>query len=375
MAGSLSGEGSFSNTILTTQHDSFRSSSFFNDRSFNWLETTLRAQGTWAICPRLALTAGGVAASTLDRDYYNRADDILAVIDPLRLDFTKPGFRLTAGRHDFAIGDGFLVADGYNDALAARYSIPLRFWDGVSLDDTLGAWKLGALAANLSGSFGFDGLSTKGQVYAVDVQRTLLGATFFARNDNGTADEDLRIVSARGALPLGRFTLSGEYARQGGSVQDSTTRAYGYHTDLTWKQGDRWLRLRHSRFSGDDPATPHQEEFLSWHYGSSDWEQWYLGDIVGARFLLNANERAYAVEGGFAPHEDWTARLMVERFERDRPLIAGADRYFATESDFVLDWTPSEEWELWFLFAAAQPAGPLANKTMTEASLNITYSF
>jgi len=254
----------------------------------------------------------------------------------------------------------------------------LRFWDGVSARDTLGAWRVSALAANLSGSFGFDGLSTKGQVYSADVTRKGLGATFFARNDNGTADEDLRIVSARGVLPLGRFALAGEYARQGGSVQDSTTRAYGYHADLTYTVGDRWLRLRHSRFSGDDPATPHQEEFLSWHYGSSDWEQWYLGDIVGARFLLNANERAYAVEGGFAPHEDWTARLMVERFERDRPLVPGGDRYFATESDFVLDWTPCKEWELWFLFAAAAPgkaAGPLAEKVMTEAFLNVTYSF
>jgi hypothetical protein len=90
---------------------------------------------------------------------------------------------------------------------------------------------------------------------------------------------------------------------------------------------------------------------------------------------LNANERAYSVEGGFAPHEDWTTRLVVERFELDRPLVPGADRYFATEADFVLDWTPSDEWELWFLFAAAEPgpaAGRVKHQVMYDAFLNLT---
>jgi hypothetical protein len=305
------------------------------------------------------------------------------VIDPLRLDFKVPGFQLTAGRQDFVIGDGFLVADGYNDDLAARYSIPLKYWDGLSARGTLGDLRLAALAANLSGSFGYRGLSARGQVYAGDVAWTHgpldVGATGFARVDNGTADLDLRMVSGRGAYRLGRVTASGEYAHQGGRILGGDTRAYGYHADLQYApREDAFVRLRHARFSGDDPATPKNEGFQSWHYGSLDWEQWYLGDIVGARYLLNANERAYSIDGAFAPAEGWTARLLLEYFDFDRS-VPGRSRHFATESDFVLDYQPSEAWEFWFLFAAAAPGAgapfPLGDKLTTEAFLNLTYRF
>jgi hypothetical protein len=187
------------------------------------------------------------------------------------------------------------------------------------------------------------------------------------------------MISGRGSYRLGRITASGEYAHQGGTIQALDTRAYGYHADLQYApRFDAFVRLRHARFSGDDPATPENEGFQSWHYGSLDWEQWYLGDIVGARYLLNANERTYSIDGSFAPAEGWTARLLLEYFDFDRSL-PGRSRHFATESDFVLDYQPTEDWEFWFLFAAAAPGEgapfPLGDKVTTEAFLNLTYRF
>jgi len=376
--------GSFGATILTTQHTEFQSGGFyFDDRAYAWLESTLRASGTWRLADSLTLSVGGVTAVTVDEDYYRHSDDILGVIDPLRFDLHLRDFQLTAGRQDFVIGDGFLVADGFNDELAARYSIPLKYWDGLSSRASFGAVQLAALAANLSGSFGYRGLSAQGQVYAGDVAWMHgpldLGATGLARVDDGTADLDLRIVSGRGAYRLGRVTASGEYAHQGGKIQGVKASAYGYHADLQYApRQDAFVRLRHARFSGDDPATAENEGFQSWHYGSLDWEQWYLGDIVGARYLLNANERAYSIDGAFAPAEGWTARLLLEYFDFDRSL-PGRSRHFATESDFVLDYQPSEAWEFWFLFAAAAPGEgvplPLGDKVTTEAFLNLTYRF
>ena len=372
--------GEFGATILTTRHAAFQAGTDFRTQNFEWLESTLRFSATWRLLDSLTLEVGGVGAATLDMDYYRRIDDILGMVDPLRLDLRHGGFGLTVGRHDVVLGDGFLVGDGYNDDLAARYSVPLRFWDGVSAREALGRWRFHTLAAKLSDSYGFKELGTTytadGEVYALDVSRGALGATGFLRNDGGTADEDLRIVSARALVPAGRFELSAEYAFQGGSVVDQKTRAFGYHADLGWHGAkDAYVRLRHARFSGDDPATATQEEFLSWHYPSTDWEQWYLGDIVGARFLLNANQRSYSIDGSFSPVEDWSARLVIERFELDRAPLSG-DRYFATEADFVLDWKPSRAWEFWFLFAAAAP-GPAApgDYVTTEAFLNLTHRF
>jgi hypothetical protein len=67
--------GQFGATILTTQHTEFSSGSpyFFDDRSFAWLESTLRAAGTWRLLDSLTLSVGGVAAATVDYDYYAAA--------------------------------------------------------------------------------------------------------------------------------------------------------------------------------------------------------------------------------------------------------------------------------------------------------------
>ena len=99
--------GQFGATILTTQHTEFRTGTEFDKHNFEWLESTLRASGSWRLLDSLTLEVGGVTAATVDMDYYRHSDDILAVIDPLRLDLHLRGFELTAGRQDFVIGDGF----------------------------------------------------------------------------------------------------------------------------------------------------------------------------------------------------------------------------------------------------------------------------
>ncbi len=351
------------------------------DADYGWVETVGRVGLAYAFSDHVSVSAGVAGVFTLSDDPFGVADDGTALVESAKLavtDLFTPGLDLTIGRQEMKIGDGFLIQDGYADHKGAVWSIPLTFWDAARVDYRRGDFAGTVLAAKLSSSFGYDG-----QLYGLDFAwtpspktagagaeagaeeappKTYLALSGFARQGSGEADDDARLVSLRGSVPLGPVTLAGEYAFQGGKRQGVSVGGEAWHADGRWDLPlglAPYLFASYLHFSGDDPGSADDENFVWRNYSSEDWSHYYLGELVASSLLVNTDLNVLKLEGGFQIAEPLSFRLFYLDLKSDTgaywevPEEAGDG--LAREWDAVLSWTPNDATELWLLFGQARP--------------------
>lgn len=355
--------------------------------NYGWLESVGRVGLAYAFSDQVSVSAGVAGVFTLDADPFGVSDDGTALVESATLaitDLFTPGLDLSVGRQEMKIGDGFLVQDGYYDDKGAVWSIPLTFWDAARVDYRRGDFSGTAFGASLSSSFGYDG-----QLWGLDFAwtpgrkmadagngaepgaeagaadeppTTYLALSGFARQDSGAADDDARLLSLRGSVPVGPVTLAGEYAFQGGRRQGVSVGGEAWHADARWDLPlglSPYLFASYLHYSGDDPASASDENFIWRNYSSEDWSHYYLGEIVASSLLVNTDLNVLKLEGGFEIGEQLSLRLFYLDLKSDTgaywevPEDAGDS--LGREFDAVLTWAPNEATELWVLYGQARP--------------------
>lgn len=372
------------------------------DGSYSWIESVARVGLAWSISDHVSVSAGAAGLFTLATDPFGLDDDGTAIVESAKLSVTDlftPGLDVTIGRQEMKIGDGFLVQDGYLDHKANIWSIPLTFWDAARVDYRRGDFAGTALAAKLSGSYGYDGAmygldlawipgrsaAAAAPDAAEEAPKTYVGLSGFAREDHGETDDDARVLSLRGSVPVGPVTLAGEYALQGGSRAGVSLGGEAFHADARWDLPlghAPYLFASYLHFSGDDPATADDENFGWRHYSSEDWSHYYLGEVAGSSLFANTDLNVLKLEGGVEIVPTLSLRLFYLDLESDTGAYWGTEgsgARLATEWDAVLSWTPNDATELWVLLGQARPGsagkaiyGP---DTSTLYSAGVSWSF
>lgn len=375
--------------------------------NYGWVESVGRVGLQYAFSDHVSVTAGVAGVFTLDADPFGVSNDGTAIVESARLavtDLFTPGLDLSIGRQNMKIGDGFLIQDGYYDHKGDVWSIPLTFWDVARLDYRRGDFAGTAFAASLSSSYGYDG-----QLYGLDVAwsparkkteagpgaepgaeeeppKTYLAFSGFARQDSGEADDDARLLSFRGSVPIGPVTLAGEYAVQGGKRQGVSARGEAWHADARWDLPlgpSPYLFASYLHYSGDDPASASDENFVWRNYSSEDWSHYFLGELVASSLLVNTDLNVLKLEGGFQIGEPLSFRLFYLDLKSDTGAYwgvpDGAGDSLAREWDAVLTFNPNDATELWVLYGQARPgsAGEAlwGSRTSNFYSAGFSWSF
>jgi hypothetical protein len=422
--GRLSWSGEVRLTVFSLKDAYFGSTdqpSADGDADYLWAESVARLGLEFALTDNITLNVGGAGLFTLDEDPFGLEDDGTAIVEIANVairDLGTPGLDVTLGRQDIRIGDGFLIQDGYSDNKADVWSIPLTFWDAARVDYHRGAFAGTALVANLSSSYGLDGElygvdlawlpdagddeaadadgsgdAPDGQVDAADDaddadddETTCVGLGWFARNDGGAANDDSQVLALRGSVPLGPVTLAGEYAIQSGERAGVSVGGEAWHADARWDLPlghEPYVLASYLHYSGDDPETGDDENFIWPTYGSDDWSHYYLGELAGSSAFVNTDLSVLKFEGGIQILESLSLRAFYLDIKTDTgaywevPEEAGDS--LATEWDAVVTWDPTDAVELWLLFGQAKPGaaseaiyGP---ETSTLVEAGVSWSF
>lgn len=310
---------------------------------------------------RLFATLSGVYASTLGDDASGstvglddtssmtleqahvgwRTEDIFAALD-------GDTFSITAGRFDYGIGSGLLVDDGGADGgERGGWYLGMRKAFVQSLVASLDSetWLIEAFSLHNDARKG----DTRGEARGANIEyrfgdRAALGTTYLRADTDDATSGSLDAYSVRASWrAAGGFGLAAEHVDESSSQIDAT----GYYAEIGYVLESRpWspqIRVRHARFSGDDPATALDERFREIAYGSTDWTSWYQGEITGEYALGNGNLESELVRLTLAPSERITFDAMYYRFTLDQPASFGAaSSDWGDEINFTIDWQVEE---------------------------------
>ena len=270
---------------------------------------------------------------------------------------------LSAGRQDFVLGDGFLLADGNADTGKEG-----GYWFGAR-----SAWVNSAIArlqwdiahADLfwlksdrdSGDMTIQGINLEakkeglGTIAAAamrvtddDVNRSgLVGSDGLSSLRKGMTVWDFRAQGTPvAALP--DLFLSGEYVIEKNDHDgrrldaDAWYGEIGYTlSSLPWKPS---LSYRYAHFSGDDSATADKSEaFDPLRYGMvRGWGSYFHGEVAGQYLLFNSNENLHMVHATVSPLDTVQVGAIYYDFSLDE-VSGGGSKDFGREIDLHVDWT------------------------------------
>ncbi len=153
----------------------------------------------------------------------------------------------------------------------------------------------------------------------------------------------------------------GEYARQDHPDYDVRATAWyaqvGYTArDWPWKPS---LTYRYASFSGDDPATQRREAFDA--PLSSGLDEWVQG-VNFKKVVTNSNLNTHRVRFNLAPNERLNYTVDWFRLWADVPLATG-ERAYGDELDFAVRWAISKRWYFLGVAGVAWPDEVLRSQT------------
>lgn len=359
---------------------------FVTDSKFDWMEGFARARGFYGFGHGAYVTAGGVVMATLQKDYYGNEDVNDGLLDQLALsmpDINGSGFGFTVGRQSLTLGDGFLIGDGYRDHFAAFWSIPLSFYDGVSVNWAKGPHHVTAFAVDLSPSFTVgdvrpEGIVAGGEFGWSPSEGNELAVAFLRRNDTSDIDYNPQAISVRGSHTRGPVSFAGEAVLESGSMGTTDMAGKGGHLDVAWNGEGTFkptLKAQYFLFSGDDPDTEKDESYDPWQYTWSDWSSYYVGDLVASTVGSSSDMRSVVLQAGITPREGTGLRLLAHRFDHDK----GDTKPFAYEFDLILDQSFGERFSAYVMAAHATPldAAKLewGEEAATQVFASVTWKF
>lgn len=231
----------------------------------------------------------------------------------------KDAIDLSVGSQPYQAGTGFLFYDGSTDGgERGGYWLGLRKafrFTGIA------RLKTGSLLAEAMYLRPYDEPNTRTEVAGTNVEysfgdRATVGGAYW--NVFGSDDErrdglhvfDLRaeVQPLRSHPGLG---LAGEIVKErNGSKNDSLAGYaeinYDFGDAVPWKP---YVAYRYAAFSGDD-GKGDNSAFDPLFYGFNDWNQWYLGEIVGEFVATNANLDVHVLQLRANPTESITTQLF-----------------------------------------------------------------
>jgi hypothetical protein len=343
--GALNGFGALRNTTGETERTD--------------LQAALRPNFTASYALDHAEAYGGVtvvaATTTLDGELsgqFARAGDGVVNTDAAYVGWRQGVVDVSYGAQPFTVGDGFIVGDGNfnqghdngqywigafeswrNTALLKINTAPVRgdvYW--LRTDKDLGDSRV--VGINLENS---------------DASRFgRLGFMYFEIIDDiGVGLDGMQVWGIRGAElhwpGHPQFKVYGEYVREGGKADLTGVHndADAWYIEPTYQLMDApWtprLYYRYARYSGDDPATPDNEEYrgLFFTLGKRDWDTWYQGEINGEFFLFNENQVTHMLKVKAYPNPHCAVMAMYYHHELDTPQYFGLPTRSTAWSDEV----------------------------------------
>ncbi len=273
-------------------------------------------------------------------------------------------FTLSAGRQDFLIGTGLLIADGGSDGGEnGGWYIGMRK-----------AFQESVIASLKSDTLVADGFylknrprrgGTQGHLYGVNLEYTFpgnlnLGTSYMVVNADEDGAGNLDVWSGRaGWNGLGGLELSGEYVIENGAPDVD---ADGWYGQVAWSFADSawapWIGYRYANFDGDNPATAQDERFREIAYGYTDYGSWFQGEITGNYPLANGNLVSNMFRLKTTPNDALTLNLFYYDFKLNFPASldpAVTSDDWGDEINFTADWALNDNWYLIGVLAALFP--------------------
>ncbi len=288
---------------------------------------------------------------------------------------------LSAGRQDFAVGDGFLIQDGNFDTegegaywLGPRTAFSFA---GLARVDTspLGGQLFflrgdadqghsELVGANLDYALGDLGLGEDSVLGGMYLQIADVDPGFEA----GTPRDGMQVATLRLndlRLPVQQdLGLHAQYAREFGDGQDVDFAAQAFYVEpfyelsaLPWTPT---LAYRFAWFSGDpDPADGERADFDPLFYDySRGFGTWVQGEITGEYLLFNSNQVNHMVHLSASPTDAIGIGALYFHFDLEDKSYFGTAvgaRDFADEINLYVDWTLNDNVWLGALYGAALP--------------------
>ena len=311
------------------------------------------------------LDAGGSNIDDAGTDYESR--DALTFEEvyvrwssgDLYSDLGTDAIELTVGSQVYKQGTGFLFYDAGSDGGKRG-----GFWLGMRK-----AYQKTATAKLTTGDWMVetyylqpDSPGEKTNMAGINVEYDFGGRADvgFSYTNIYDSDDDrrdgLEILDFRaGVQPLQSWDglrLEGEVALEdNGDINDSWG---GYIKALySFEEGTRWsprMYYRLAHFSGDD-GEGDNGAFDPINYGFNDWNEWFIGEIIGEYVSSNRNLTSHTFNFNVSPTDDITAGLYYIYYRLDektdaivpRPPTSArvaliTDRDLAHEINFTVDW-------------------------------------
>lgn len=340
-----------------------------------------------------ANTFGGVDAAGTNVDDED--------VNDLRVDHAFAGWRsgnlfgslgddfldVSFGRQRYVVGDGFLFgSESYAGFNRAAYWI-----GGRNTADYAGIvrMKSGAWSSDLVYFKADDRGKTDTTLGGGNLNYTVeevanIGAGFYALNSDTEKRDGMQVYNIRGGI--NPFALAGgaptalkplrfdaEYVHE-----DAGNRDFIDAENPDYANGDAWnvsvsyqfetapwkptLTYRYASFD---------ENYDSLFYGSTDWGNWYQGEILGEYALLNENLDSHMLKLKLQPIDPVTVNLIYYQFMlHEAQGVATSDDY-ADEYNLIVDWAVNDHLSLSVVGGLADPDD--AAVELTGGNDNWTY--
>lgn len=260
---------------------------------------------------------------------------------------------ISAGRQDYLLGSGLLIADGASDGgdLGGWYTGMREAFAHTAIVSVrsrrlvLEAFSL----RNRPRRGGTEGEARGGNLEYTFVDRVTLGLSYIRVDAKLPGMDALDVYDGRFDMKpddtSGGIVLSGEFAHERSAQID----ADGWFAQIGYRFGAvRWaptLSYRRAHFDGDRPGTTRDERFREIAYGASDYGAWYQGEITGGYPLGNGNLDSRLWRLALEPADSVTVNLIYYDFTLDEPsgLAPGVDsNRWGSELDLAVDWQLTE---------------------------------
>lgn len=364
-----------------TQDNSWfgNSEAYLGKKSDSWWESLIRPgidvsytlPSTQTIYGQLdavqANTFGGIDAAGSNVDF---GDDV----DNLRIDNAYAGWcsgnmfsslgedflDISFGRQRYVVGDGFLFSSqGYSGYNRAAYWIGGR---DTAENAGIVRMKSGAWSGDLVYFEADDSEETDTRVgggnlnYSIE-EMAIIGGGFYSISTDLDSRDSMQVYNIRGGvnpfalaydLPaLKPLRFDAEYVHEDADTGFDNGRAWYVAASYQFEAAP-WKPTITYRYAIFD------ENYDSLFYGSSDWGNWYQGEILGEYALLNENLDSHMIKLMVQPIDAVTINLIYFQFMLHDPQDLASDDY-ADEYNLIVDWAVNEHLSLSAVGAIADP--------------------
>lgn len=301
----------------------------------------------------------------------------------------KDALELSTGSQPYDVGNGFLFGNAGSDGgkrggywLGLRKAFELtgvaRLKTGEFTGETvyLRSDDLGGDHTNTAGAnFDYD----FGKLLDIESLKLGLGYWNLFNSDNERRD-GLNVLDVRlDTLPFSRVEsiaglgFSGEFVKQKNRSKNDSwaiTGTISYDFAAHDVAAVPYVSYRFAFFSGDDQAGDNDNRFDPLYYTFNDWNQWYIGEILGEWVAGNSNINVNILRLRLSPTDSLSVNLFYiysrvneKQGTQDGPggrpvdprVVAIGDKDIAHELDLIGDWAVNDYLSTSFVTAVMIP--------------------